>query len=95
MYEVRSTTVAPSGAYVRSTMYDVRFEEFPRLRASVAPGGAYVQCTIWIIARVARRGVWTQRGCVAPQGRTADGAAVSQFEEFPRRAVRDACCHDL
>ena len=34
----------------------------------------------------------------APQGRTADGAAVSQFGEFPRlRAsfAKNACCHDF
>ena len=61
MYEVRrwqtesahvrgtTRTTAPSSceaaAHVRSTTYDVRFGEFPRLRASLAPSGAYVRST--------------------------------------------------
>ena len=56
MYEVRGTTVAADAAYVRSTKYDVRFEEFGGYAAGLAPmydfrcttrTTAYVRSTVY------------------------------------------------
>ena len=44
MYDVQSTTVALGSAYVRGTKYDVRFGEFPRLRANLAKQARELNC---------------------------------------------------
>ena len=63
-------------------MDDVRFEKFPRLRASVAPSGAYVRCTTRTTA-VSADG---QRACVAPIGANRQGGADESIWEVPALA---------